>query len=461
MKRFLILALAAVLSVANGFAQEQVADPDSIQNTGQQVNENNQLVKTGLNFGPLPAVAYDADAGIMLGALLNIYNFGNGERYPNYNSKWFFEGAYYTKGSQLYIITYDNLTLIPGVRFTAAASYQRDKAMDFFGFNGYESPYNYEAIEMGKSGESFIYTPFYKFHRDYFLFKTDFVGNITKNFKWQAGYQLTYFGIDAIDRENINKGKKEEEKYPDWMSTLYEDYVKIGNIKTEEAKGGLASSIRAGFQYDSRDKEGAPTRGIWADAHVILAPKFLGSKNEFYRYSLTWRHYIPIVKNDKLTFAYRINYEGNFGNSAPFYVLPFISVMGENFDKDGMGGYRTVRGMMRDRVVGLDMLSYVAELRWRFVAFRIGRQNIALGLNAFSDGSMVTRKIETVAVNNINTVLKERMHSTVGLGFRFIMNENFIVAAEYGKPITSFMKNSPYYKQDGNGAFYINTGFLF
>ena len=42
-----------------------------------------------------------------------------------------------------------------------------------------------------------------------------------------------------------------------------------------------------------------------------------------------------------------------------------------------------------------------------------------------------------------------------------IMNENFIVAAEYGAPVTHFMKNSPLYNQDGAGAFYINLGYTF
>jgi hypothetical protein len=49
----------------------------------------------------------------------------------------------------------------------------------------------------------------------------------------------------------------------------------------------------------------------------------------------------------------------------------------------------------------------------------------------------------------------DKLHVTVGAGFRFIMNQNFIVCLEYGKPV------GKYSKQDGNGAFYINTGYLF
>ena len=47
---------------------------------------------------------------------------------------------------------------------------------------------------------------------------------------------------------------------------------------------------------------------------------------------------------------------------------------------------------------------------------------------------------------------KDGFHGAAGAGLRFIMNQNFIVAFEYARCFN---------KQDGNGAFYINTGFLF
>ena len=41
-------------------------------------NEQGEIGKTGMNFGPLPAVAYDADKGFQLGAILNLYQYGDG-----------------------------------------------------------------------------------------------------------------------------------------------------------------------------------------------------------------------------------------------------------------------------------------------------------------------------------------------------------------------------------------------
>ena len=228
--------------------------------------------------------------------------------------------------------------------------------------------------------------------------------------------------------------------------------------------------------YDSRNVENNPTKGIWAEAHVIAAPKWLGTTHEHYRYCATFRHYVPVVQ-DKLTFAYRIGYQGTFGNSAPWYNLPFYTNMGIKADNDGFGGYRTVRGLMLNRVQGLDTGFYNAELRWKFIDFKLWKQNIAFALSAFCDGAHVFRGYdmefsqeakEAAAVSILKGEIpaanyeglynkfvfdrKDGFHGSAGAGLRFIMNQNFIVAFEYARCFN---------KQDGNGAFYINTGFLF
>ena len=446
-------------------------------------NDKGEIIKTGYNYGPLPAVAFDADKGFQLGALLNIFDFGDGSTYPNPRQKWYFEASFFTKGSQLFVVSYDNKFSIPGVRFSSTFTLTNDKAMDFYGFNGYMSYYDAERVALGKdknNHDNFIYTPKYRINRLAMLFKTDFTGNIWNNkFFWEAGYHLSYLkqGYDnkqALNLKKINKNKDQDKMFPETEEPIFDLYRKWGIISEEEAWGGLNSTLRLGLLFDTRDKEAAPSRGIWAEAHATIAPKWLGTTNPYYRYSVTFHHYVPIVKNDILTLAYRLNYEGTFGNSAPYYVLPFITVMGSSYDRDGMGGYRTIRGLMRNRVQGLDVASYNAEIRWRFVSFQLWKQNIAFGLNLFSDGTMVTKNYdmsfkgdeqyraeyeEYMALTGNRTA--DRPHITVGAGLRFIMNQNFIVAFEYGLPLSKFSSN-PYIKnQDGNGAFYINTGYLF
>lgn len=474
--KYIITILLSLFLVCSTTAKSK----QEAKHVAQDASQKEEIIKTGYNFGPLPAVAFDADKGFQLGALLNIYDFGDGSTYPNTRQQWYFEASFFTKGSQQYIISYDNRFLIPGVRWSSALTLFNDKAMDFYGFNGYMSYYDYDKVAAGKdkgNKDMYIYTPKYRLNRLALLFKSDFVGNIwNKKLFWEAGYHLSYFKLGAIDRERINKNKAEYKMFPDNESTLFEQYRQWGIIPDKEANGGLNSSVRLGLLFDTRDKEGAPSRGIWAEAHLTLAPKWLGTTNPYYRYSATFRHYIPVIKNDILTIAYRLNYEGTFGKSAPYYVCPYITTVGPQYDRDGMGGYRTVRGMMRNRVQGLDMATYNAEIRWRFVSFTLWKQNIAFGFNVFSDGTMVTKpydmsfgrtradfatEAEYLKVKSeydeymAKGLDADRPHITVGAGLRFIMNQNFIVAFEYGKPV------GKYNKQDGKGAFYINTGYLF
>ena len=464
LKFFITLLLAAVMVPSVIYAQNGTQD-------------KKEIVKKGYNFGPLPAVAFDADKGFQLGALLNIYDFGDGTVYPNTRQQWYFEASFFTKGSQLFVVSYDSKFLIPGIRFSTALAVTNDNAMDFYGFNGYQSFYDHEKVKAGKDGDSFIYTPKYRTKRLAALFKADFIGNLWDNkLFWEAGYHLSHFKQDAINRNKINKNKDEDEVFPDSEPTIFELYRQWGIIPDDVADGGTNSTLRLGLLYDTRDKEAAPSEGVWAEAHVTLAPKWLGTSNAYYKYSATFRHYVPVIGKDKLTFAYRLNYQGTFGDDAPYYVLPYITTMGQSYDRDGMGGFRTIRGIMRNRVQGLDMASYNAEFRWRFATFTMGNQNIALGLNCFSDGTMVTKEYDmsfgrtanefpTVeefnkAMSSYNSyramgLAEDKPHITLGAGFRFIMNQNFIVCLEYGKPV------GKYSKQDGNGAFYINTGYLF
>ena len=475
--RNLVALLFAALLATNLYAQ----DANTQTEVQEEKTSKKDIVKTGLNFGPLPAVAFDADKGFQLGALLNIYNFGDGSTYPNPMSHWYFEASFFTKGSQLFVVSYDNKALIPGVRWSTAVTLTNDKAMDFYGFNGYRSYYDAEMVALGKDKsnmDNYIYTPKYRINRIALLAKTDFVGNIwNKKLFWEAGYHFSYFkqgykNEQALNLDKINKNKDPEKMFPADEPTIFDLYRRWGIISEEEAWGGINSTVRLGLLFDTRDKEGAPSRGIWAEGHLMLAPKWLGTTNPYYRYSLTFRHYLPIVDRDILTFAYRLNYEGTIGDKAPYYVLPYITTVGQSYDRDGMGGYRTIRGIMRNRVQGLDMASYNAELRWRFVNFQLWKQNIAFGLSVFSDGTMVTKEYdmsfkgdEQYRAEYENYMSQgadsDRPHITVGAGLRFIMNQNFIVAFEYGMPISKFSKNPIIKNQDGKGAFYINTGFLF
>lgn len=473
MKKMFIAAAVALLSTAAFADNLQLSEADLPA-------ANKEIIKTGLNFGPLPAIAFDADKGFQYGAILNIYSFGDGSTYPNPKSTTYLETSFFTKGSKLIQAEYDSKYLVPGVRVSGSLSINLDGAFDFFGYNGYESYYTKNPTEYflvkdqldDKTAQK-KYSPYYKMKRNYILAKVDFTGQIgDSDLYWEAGYDFQYYNNGAIDREIINKGKESDMMFPDAMPTLYESYCKWGLIPEELHNGGISSSVRLGMMYDTRDVEAAPTRGIWAEAHISAAPKFIGNTMGYARYNVTWRHYLPLIEN-KLTFAYRLNYLGTFGNQLPYYQGATFTRVGKQKDMDSWGGYGTVRGIYRTRITGLDVAMYNFELRWIPVAFPLFNQNIALGLSAFHDGASVIRGYDMSFKGNVadpDYVLQKALyesymkqaedapgslhsiHGTYGAGFRFIMNKNFIIAVEKGWTIN---------KQDGDGGFYINLGYLF
>ena len=464
-----ILLFLGLLFSANILAQidtnivEQQTDTSAVEKKSKK-----DIVKKGISFGPLPVVAFDADKGFQYGALLNLFDYGDGSHYPHPKQQWYIEASAYTKGTFQGFLTYDTRHLIPKVRMSLASTVMYDKAMDFYGYNGYQSNYQHDSVsywnkQKDKTGMPAEYmSAFYRLERLAVTAKADFVGDIwNKKLFWQASYYFSWYRYRNIDLDKINKGKDSVSMFSG--QTLYEKYIDWGIIPEKEKNGGFTSALRLGLMYDTRDFEAAPARGIWAEANITLAPQFFGTTHSYYRYMAIFRHYVPIVKNH-LTFAYRLNYQGSIG-TLPYYIMPVFSTIGREYDRDGIGGYRTARGLMRDRVQGLDVGFFNAEFRWKFVRFHLWKQNIYLGLNAFLDGAIVTRKYDMSYrgdENNpimkqeyekyINPNISDGFHLAAGGGFRIAINQNFIIAIDYAMPLN---------KQDGKGSLYINTGYLF
>jgi len=463
-KLLLIILLFGFFSTIASSPSDETVNKDSTKN-------KKDIIKKGISFGPLPVIAFDQDKGFQFGGLLNLFDYGDGSYYPHPRQQWYIEASAYTKGTQQYFLTYDTKHLIPNTRMSLAATCVYDKAMDFYGFNGYQAFYDFENVnywrkQKDKTGIQPEYmTAFYRLQRLAVSAKADFVGNIwNKKLFWQASYYFSWIRYSSIERDKINKGKDSVEMFHG--ETLFDKYINWGIISQEEKKGGLTSAIRLGLLYDTRDFEAAPQKGIWTEANVTLAPHFLGTTHQYFKYAFTFRHYVSIVKNH-LVFAYRLHYNGTFGKYLPFYIMPVVSTIGKEYDRDGIGGYRTVRGILRDRVQGLDVAYYNLEFRWKFVQFKLWKQNIYLGLNAFFDGAITTRYYDMTYRGESENVLSpeyleylkyvnhkknDGLHTAVGGGLRIAINQNFIIAVDYAVPLN---------KQDGKGSLYVNTGFLF
>ena len=144
------VANAEIVSpTADSAAEEQTETKKKKKDV--KYNENGEIIKTGLNFGPLPVVAFDADRGFQYGALLNIYNFGDGSTYPNPKEWWYIEASAYTGGTFNLYLNYDNREIFNNTRLSICTNYSNEAALDFYGFNGYQSIYTYAQDDFFKN----------------------------------------------------------------------------------------------------------------------------------------------------------------------------------------------------------------------------------------------------------------------------------------------------------------------
>ncbi len=441
----LFVLLLVLFSTIIVYCQDEEQNPDS-----------KEKIKKGWTFGAVPAIAYDSDIGFKYGAVVNFFHFGDGSTYPKYLHSLYFEWSRTTKGSGINQFTYDSEYLIPKIRVSAEASLLTEQALDFYGFNGYDAYYNHNYEITNNS--AYISRMFYRLDRHLSKFRTDFYGPIMgRKVRWLAGLEFTSNKIGTVDIAKLNKGKDAEDMLPD-TALLYDKYVSWGVIPQKQAEGGNTMLVKLGIVYDTRDNEPNPMKGMWTDLQLLLSPTFLGSDYSFTRIAVTHRQYFTLIQK-KLSFAYRLSYQAKLSGKMPFYMLPFVYNTAPNLTRDGLGGAKTIRGVLRNRVVGEDFVYSNFEFRWKFLRTVVLNQNLYIALNVFTDMGRVLKDYpldlsgvpaEDKAIYFPGT--KESLHVAYGAGLHFALNENFIVAVDYGLAAK---------KDDGLRGLYIGLNYLY
>jgi len=424
------------------------------------VYSQDEKIKTGWNLGGVPAVSFSTDLGFQYGVVINLFDYGDGTRYPAYNQKLYFEVSRYTKGSSTYRLMYETKTLIPGINITSDLAYLTDQAYDFYGFNGYEAVYNADWTDSDLDPGIYKTRMFYKTDRKLLRFKNDIKGKLAgENLQWNVGLELKNFKFGPVDIEKLNKGK-DENLLPD-VDGLYDKYISWGIIDEEEANGGFITTLKAGVTYDSRDFEANAMKGIWFETGIEASPSFLSDAG-FGKFFAIYRQYFTIIPRD-LSFAYRLGYQTTVFGDVPWYHQnQIITSVLAGTTSEGLGGSKNVRGVLRNRIVGDGLFYANAEFRWKAIRFSLINQNFYIGFVAFGDFGMVTKNIkfeipdaQTMGEDQSEDYFNpdgEKMHISTGAGLKVVMNENFIVSADLGKALDP---------QDGNFEFYIGLNYLF
>lgn len=408
------------------------------------------FVKTGINVGPLPSVAFNSDTGFQYGLLANIFFYGDGEVYPDYYHNLYVEWNQTTKGAGLAQVTYDSKYLIPGIRITADLSNVVKNAWGFYGFNGAESKYNSEWVD--RDDPLYKNVLYYAMKRNQLRFTVNFQGNITSNsFRWLGGLGIMNFNVGSASTTRAWDSTAVVQ------STLYDDFVTWGAIAPTEADGGLVTYLKGGIVYDTRDNEACPMRGLWEEVLLTYAPGFIGNESGWLQLAAIHRQYFTLI-DDKLSLSYRLGYQGIIAGQQPFYLQGNMPDSRNN--RDGLGGSKNVRGIMGSRLVGDGYLYGNIEARWKIVRFNWIGQSWYFGVNPFVDAGMVVQpydydKSGIEAQANSAEYLTgdaEKLHLGYGMGIKLAMNENMILSVDYG-----FAGS----KNDGSTGLYIGLGYLY
>jgi len=461
MRKFFALALAAIMFVSF----DASAEPKKDEKKGTtQTTEKKQTVKKGWNFAPFPSIGYNSDTGFQIGALCEIFDYGDGSTYPGYRHKFNVDLSWTTKDQVKLHFFYDSKYLIPKVRLTFAATYILAQMYPFMGFNGAASPY-YTDLASGKKQMNRV--AMYNVKRNSMRIMADFQGEILPNFRWAAG--LSYWWYDVQD---ISLKKKGNPAYDiianDYLkaqginsASLWQLYQRAGLIRANEAHGGHHLELKAGLVYDSREHEADPSRGIWAELYAYGSPDILNGRGKdgyhYLKLAAHFRHYVPVWK-DKITFAYHVAYQGKLAGNAPFYTLQNINTLYlRQIISDGLGSINTVRGVPYNSVIGDGYAWANVEMRFKIVSFRFIKQNFYLATNPFFDmgacvqgyrldemkqiretGKTLDGETLTNAEQNlIYTGEPRKLHMSAGVGLKLAMNRNFILSAEVAVPLNT------------------------
>ena len=463
MRKFFALALAATIFVS--FSASAEPKRDKAEKAATQATEKKQTVKKGWNFAPFPSIGYNSDTGFQIGALCEIFDYGDGSTYPAYKHKFNVDLSWTTKDQVKLHFFYDSKYLIPKVRLTFAATYILAQMYPFMGFNGAAAPY-FTDLASGKKQMNRV--AMYNVKRNSMRIMADFQGDITSNkFRWAAG--VSYWWYDVQD---ITLKKKGNPAYDivanDYLTnqgihsaSLWQLYQRAGLIRPNEAHGGHHLEFKAGLVYDSREHEADPSRGIWAELYAYGSPDILNGRGKggyhYLKLAAHFRHYVPVWK-DKITFAYHLAYQGKLAGNAPYYTLQNINTLYlRQIISDGLGSINTVRGVPYNSVIGDGYAWANIEMRFKIVSFRFIKQNFYLATNPFFDmgacvqgyrldemrqiretGKTLGGEVLTNAEQNlIYTGEPRKLHMSAGVGLKLAMNRNFILSAEVAVPLNT------------------------
>lgn len=351
--------------------------------------------QTGFEVGGVPAINFDSDEGFGYGAVVALYQYGDGSVLPY---RWSVQPTVFltTEGRRDFTVFFDAPSLLGAWRLDAFLGSQRQIATPYYGLG------NDARFDPGRVTEA---DPFY------YRFGRTLNSALVNLQRPLAGAPLRLLVGAGVMRGTLDP-------VPEGMgTTLAAEEIAAGVLPGIE---GWLNHVRAGVVWDTRDREAAPGRGTWNDLIVQRVDEILGSEVSYTRWTFTDRRYWTL---GPFVVANRLLLQGVSGDP-PLVDLHRLQTSFR--DREALGGARSIRGVLRNRYSGRGMFVWNSEVRWRAADFRLWGQSLHLALSAFLDQGRVWE-----GQPRTGQLLTE-LHRGFGGGIRVGMGPDFIVATDLG-----------------------------
>ncbi|MDH3222577.1 MAG: outer membrane protein assembly factor [Gemmatimonadota bacterium] len=324
--------------------------------------------------------------------IAEVYEYGDGQTNPYL---WTVQPTVFltTEGRRDFTVFIDAPRVGERWRLSLFTGSEKQIATPYYGL-GNDAPYD-PALDAEDGPDPF----YYRFGRTQVSLRLDAQRSVGARMRLLAGAGLVRTSLVAVPE---GRG-----------TTLFAESAGAGSDPT------WANYARFGIIWDSRDRETGPSRGVWTEFLVQVVPEALGAAASYTRWTFTDRRYFPL--GSKLVLAYRALLQ-DVGGSAPDHELFLVQTSFKQ--QEGIGGAKTVRGLLKNRLVGRGAFVWNTELRWRVADFELLGRSFHTVLSAFVDQGRVWE--DGLALGEVF----DDLHRGWGGGLRLGMGENFTVAVD-------------------------------
>ena len=384
------------------------------------------------SVGLLPALDYSDDKGFGYGILMQLDDKSKPKYSPYYVSHRFVF-LQTTRDIADYSYRLDSRYLLPaGIRLTLDTRYQVSLLEPFHGPGGAQT--DYIAAFIDEDDPQYRGKFYYTYDRRTNYLRLIFQKNLLQpdlRVLWGIVFQSTK--IDSINYRSYDE--------PDSLQSL------LGNNWGRYQSifpGGWENGLIIGLVYDKRDHELSPRKGLWTEILMRWVPAISANDFDYMAISATQRQYIQL--SDKLVAASRISGR-YFSDNAPFFALSQVD--GSFVTDVGVGGKKTIRGVLWQRVLGYKTAYGNLELRY-FAKQLFTTGYIALSL--FTDAGRSFDKSVTGFYDSGKE--QDQLHIGYGFGMHAALSNTFVTALDIAFPLNAEI--------DGAGMkLYIGLDWLF